>query len=111
MNKYDDLNKLKQLRESGVLSESEYEQQKQVLLNRSDNQGFGGADGQKSWITAVLLALFLGSFGIDRFYLGYTGIGVLKLLTVGCLGLLTLIDFIRIITKSLQPADGKGYAA
>ncbi|MDR0946977.1 MAG: TM2 domain-containing protein [Ruminococcus sp.] len=60
----------------------------------------------KSKMVAILLSLFLGVIGIDRFYLGYTGMGVLKLLTGGGLGILWLIDLIRIITGSLQPRDG-----
>lgn len=52
---------------------------------------------------------FLGGFGIDRFYLGYTGLGVLKLLTGGVFGILWLIDFIRIITGGLIPRDGSGW--
>jgi len=63
----------------------------------------------KSWVAAVLLSFFLGGLGIDRFYLGYTCIGILKLFTLGCFGILTLIDFIRILVKDLKPADGTGY--
>ena len=44
--------------------------------------------------------------GIDRFYLGYTGLGVVKLLTMGGFGIWALIDFIRIGVDSLRPADG-----
>jgi TM2 domain-containing membrane protein YozV len=63
----------------------------------------------KSKTAAILLSFFLGGFGIDRFYLGYTGLGVLKLLTGGVFGILWLIDFIRIITGGLIPRDGSGW--
>jgi len=42
-----------------------------------------GMYSDKSVTTAVLLGLFLGSLGIDRFYLGYTGLGILKLIIAG----------------------------
>ncbi len=63
----------------------------------------------KNKTTALLLSIFLGSLGIDRFYLGYTGMGILKLLTGGCFGILSLIDIVRIATGSLAPADGSRY--
>ena len=62
--------------------------------------------GGKSQIIALILCFFLGALGIHRFYLGYTGIGILMLLTGGCCGVLALIDFIRIITGGLKPKDG-----
>lgn len=64
------------------------------------------AEGQKDFIVAVLLSLFLGSLGVDRFYLGYTGLGVAKLLTCGGLGVWSLIDLILIIVGKLKAADG-----
>ena len=60
----------------------------------------------KNKTVAIILSLFLGGLGIDRFYLGYTGLGVLKLLTLGGLGVWALIDLIRIIIGSLKPKDG-----
>ena len=48
----------------------------------------------------------MGGFSVDRFYLGYTALGVLKLLTAGGVGIWALIDFIRIGVDSLRPADG-----
>jgi TM2 domain-containing membrane protein YozV len=61
---------------------------------------------RKSWTTALLLSLLLGLFGADRFYLGYSSLGVLKLLTVGGLGIWYLADLIRILLGNLSDAQG-----
>lgn len=61
----------------------------------------------KSKTTMAIVCFFLGSLGIHRFMMGYTGIGVLMLLTAGCCGILTLIDFIRILMGKLNMADGQ----
>jgi TM2 domain-containing membrane protein YozV len=60
----------------------------------------------KNKTTAILLSFFIGVLGADRFYLGYTGLGFLKLLTFGGFGIWALIDLIRIITGSLKDAEG-----
>lgn len=60
----------------------------------------------KDYMTASMLSLFLGYVGIDRFYLGYTGLGILKLMTFGGLGLWALIDQILIITGDMKSSNG-----
>ena len=49
--------------------------------------------------TLLLISLFLGSWGVDRFMLKETGMGVLKLLTLGCCGVLTIIDWFSVQNK------------
>ncbi len=55
---------------------------------------------EKKWIVALLLSILVGSLGIDRFYMGYIGTGILKLITFGGFGIWWLIDLILIATKS-----------
>lgn len=52
--------------------------------------------------TLLLISIFLGVLGIDRFMLGDTGMGILKLLTCGCCGVLTIIDWFTISKKTKQ---------
>ena len=46
--------------------------------------------------TALIISIFLGHYGIDRFYIGDTGLGVGKLLTCGGFGIWTIIDWFQI---------------
>jgi hypothetical protein len=66
-----------------------------------------GVPGGKDWLTTLLLSWFLGYVGVDRFYLGYTGLGILKLLTGGGLGIWWLIDFIKIASNKMKDSQGR----
>jgi len=59
--------------------------------------------------TALLLSVFLGMFGVDRFYLGYPAIGCLKFATLGFFFIGHLVDVVLIATQTLGPADNSSY--
>lgn len=60
----------------------------------------------RKWATALILSIFLGWAGGDRFYLGYAGSGTIKLLTFGGAYIWWIVDIIRIATNSIRDANG-----
>jgi len=56
----------------------------------------------KNPTTMLIISLLVGGLGVDRFMLGETGMGVLKLLTGGCFGILTIIDWCTIMNKTRE---------
>lgn len=65
------------------------------------------AGAPKSFVVAWILSLLLGVLGVDRFYLGKVGTGLLKLFTWGGLGIWALIDLILILTGSMRDKAGR----
>lgn len=125
----EELSALKALLDQGVLTQEEFNRKKAELLSRDLSSApvaapaFAGAQptgmygpgtavplDSKSKLAAGLLALFLGSLGIHKFYLGYTTAGVIMLLVslLGALivvgpvvmGLIAFIEAIVYLTKT-----------
>ena len=57
-------------------------------------------------VAAALLCFFLGTLGIHRFYVGKIITGILMILTLGGLGIWTLIDLVMIIVGSFKDKNG-----
>lgn len=68
---------------------------------------FAGQMSDKSYLTTFLLAYFLGVFGVDRFYTGQVGLGILKLVTFGGCGIWALIDSILVLAGVRKDKFGR----
>lgn len=73
-------------------------------------QTSSGAASQTKLVLA-LVCFFLGGLGIHRFMVGKIGTGVLMLVTLGGLGIWTLIDFIMILMGKFSDKEGRPVTA
>ena len=67
-------------------------------------------NSEKDWLITLILSIVVGGFGIDRFYTGSIVLGVLKLVTLGGLGVWWLIDLIMLVTGNYKDGDGNRIA-
>ena len=52
--------------------------------------------------TSLFLSAFLGMFGLDRLYIGDKKLGIVKLLTLGGLGIWWIVDFFHIAERTKE---------
>jgi predicted RNA-binding Zn-ribbon protein involved in translation (DUF1610 family) len=64
------------------------------------------SDASRNYNTLVWLSILLGEFGVDRFYVGKVGTGLLKLFTVGGCGIWWLVDVIMVCSGKFTDKDG-----
>ena len=78
----------------------------QIRQHLEHAQDFNGAQvaiaQMKDPIIVLVISLFVGYLGIDRFYLGDTGMGIGKLLTAGGCGIWAIIDLFLIMGAAKQ---------
>ncbi len=63
-------------------------------------------NSEKDWLVTLLLAIFLGPLGIDRFYAGRIVLGILKLLTFGFFLIWWAVDIVFVITEIYKDGNG-----
>jgi len=76
---------------------------KEKLLSADESKlNLVNAADLKDPTTILLISIFVGFLGVDRFMIGDTGMGVLKLLTAGVCGILTIVDWFTISNKTRE---------
>jgi len=60
-----------------------------------------------NWTVLLYFSFWLGFLGVDRFYVGKVGTGILKLLTLGGLGIWWLVDLIVVASGKFTDASGQ----
>ena len=101
MSTADEIKKLNDLLKERVITQEEFDLQKEKLLNSSTTTS------TTDWLTLFLLTFFVGVLGVHRFYVGKIGTGFLMLLTLGGLGVWFLVDLILVVTGQFTNKDGR----
>ena len=101
MSTADEIKKLNDLLRDRVITQEEFDSQKEKLLDTSTKTN------SIDWLALFLLTFFVGVLGVHRFYVGKIGTGVLMLITLGGLGVWFLVDLILVVTGQFTNKDGQ----
>ena len=101
MSTADEIKKLNDLLRDRVISQEEFDSQKEKLLDSSTRTN------SIDWLALFLLTFFVGVLGVHRFYVGKIGTGVLMLITLGGLGVWFLVDLLLVVTGQFTNKDGQ----
>ncbi len=126
-NKLEQIEKLNELKEKGILSQEEFEKSKKDILNSgsssiptmpqiviqnsaaaalANSSGNSNNINRYSKTTSLLYCLFLGWLGAHRFYTGDNVLGILYLCTFGLMGIGVSIDFLLILFGGYKDCNG-----
>ena len=101
MSTADEIKKLNDLLRDRVITQEEFDSQKEKLLDSSTKTN------SIDWLALFLLTFFVGILGVHRFYVGKIGTGVLMLITLGGLGIWFLVDLLLVVTGQFTNKDGQ----
>lgn len=62
---------------------------------------------QRHFLAVFFISFMWGTFGVDRMYMGKWGTGIAKLITLGGLGVWTLIDLILVMSGTMLDKQGR----
>ena len=91
--------------ENSAPQQPQYQATTQNVYNT--NNYYNSNISDKNWLVALLLCIFVGGFGIHRFYAGKIGTGILWLLTGGCFGIGVIVDLIMIAMSNFTDGFGR----
>ena len=101
MSTADEIKKLNDLLRNRVITQEEFDSQKEKLLDSSTKTN------SIDWLALFLLTFFVGVLGVHRFYVGKISTGVLMLITLGGLGVWFLVDLLLVVTGQFTNKDGQ----